>query len=229
MLDAKGTLVEATKLPWYEFYITLVRRSPKRPPALTPRLFCKTEGDRIFCGPHAHGRYTSEAVKSDDAVFLLATGSGEAPHNAMIAELLGNQHRGPIVSVTCVRYRKDLAYLNEHRALEKLFPQYRYLALTTREQENVDTTHPTFVGRRYLQDYFASGALERDAGVSVNATNSHVFLCGSPSMIGSSKERPTSGSHGPTAVSGMVELLEERGLRVDHPHRPGNIHFETYW
>jgi ferredoxin--NADP+ reductase len=29
--------------------------------------------------------------------------------------------------------------------------------------------------------------------------------------------------------TGMVELLEKRGFRIDRPHEPGNIHFEKYW
>ena len=35
--------------------------------------------------------------------------------NAMLAELLANEHRGRIVATVCVRYRRDLAYLSKHR------------------------------------------------------------------------------------------------------------------
>jgi hypothetical protein len=40
-------------------------------------------------------------------------------------------------------------------------------------------------------------------------------------------------THDPTSrypqPMGMVEVLERRGLRLDQPHEPGNIHFEKYW
>src|SRR5690606_8327700 len=117
-------------------------------------------------------------------VVLAATGTGEAPHNAMAAELLGTGHRGRIVVVTTARMRKDLAYLPTHRRLEAQFANYRYLALTTREPENIDPQAPGYCGKRYLQDYFASGALEQDAGITLDPRSTHVYLCGNPQMIG---------------------------------------------
>ena len=33
--------------------------------------------------------------------------------------------------------------------------------LTTREPENLDDSHAAYVGKRYLQEYFESGAFER--------------------------------------------------------------------
>lgn len=237
LVDDDGHLVRGMELPWYEFYIALVRRkaagdnqqpSAQRPPALTPRLFCKLPGDRLFCGEHAHGRYTLDGVGADDPVFLLSTGTGEAPHNAMVAELLKRGHRATIANVTCVRFRNDLGYLAAHRSLEQRYPQYRYLALTTREPENVDPTHANYLGRRYLQDYLTSGALESDAGTAIDPARTHVFLCGSPNMIGD-RRHPLGTTPAAATTRGMKEVLEERGLRVDLPHRPGNIHLESYW
>lgn len=61
------------------------------------------QGIAMFLGPHAHGSYTLRDVKPDDDVLFVATGTGEAPHNAMTAELLSRGHRGRIASITCVR------------------------------------------------------------------------------------------------------------------------------
>jgi ferredoxin--NADP+ reductase len=227
LLDTRGTLVRATDSPTLEFYLTLVR-SAQVPPALTPRLFALSPGSRLYCGPRAHGHYGLDGVQSEDSVVFAATGTGEAPHNAMLAELLGRGHRGRIVSVCCVRYRKDLAYLGKHRALEEMFPNYRYVALTTRERENVDPSQPTFVGKRYLQDYFGSGDFERETGCPLDPERSHVYLCGSPEMIGAPVRSPDAGQQAPVA-HGMVEVLAQRGFQIDVPHARGNLHFERYW
>ena len=229
LLDAQGTLIRPTATDFWEFYIRLVHAAADgHTPALTPRLFGMSVGDRIFCGPHARGNYTLREVQRDDNVVFAATGTGEAPHNAMVAELLADGHRGRMVSVTCVRWKEDLGYLAAHRILAERFENYRYLPLTTREPENVDNCLPTFVGKRYLQDYFRSGDLERDADIELSPGNTHVFLCGNPKMIGIPKHTADPARRYPDPA-GMVEVLESKGFHVDRPRRRGNIHFEKYW
>ncbi len=216
------------EFPYLEFYMVLVRERERQPPGLTPRLFALTTGSRLFVGPKATGHYTLQGVQPDNDVIFVSTGTGEAPHNAMVAQLLTSGHRGRIVTVTCVRRRRDLGYAQAHRRLEACFANYRYLALTTREPENLDPTRPGYVGRRYLQEYFACGAFEHDSGVPLDPRAAHVFLCGNPTMIGA----PKKGDHGewlyPQPV-GMTEFLEQRGFHRDNPIAPGSIHFEKYW
>ncbi|MEZ5320914.1 MAG: hypothetical protein R2698_02315 [Microthrixaceae bacterium] len=62
-----------------------------------------------------------------DTVVLLSTGTGEAPQNAMVTELLRKGHHGPIVSAVSVRQWADLGYLDKHRRLEQRFANYHYL------------------------------------------------------------------------------------------------------
>lgn len=227
VLDDCGQLVRATDRDEVEFYIALVREAAK-PPALTPRLFMLEPQDRIHLGRNCHGHYTLDRVKPDDTVVFMATGCGEAPHNAMIAELLSSGHRGDIVSAVCTRLQADLAYASKHRLLEQEFQNYHYLTLTTREPRNIDPSAPTYVGRKYLQQYFASGDLEKDAGLELHPDNTHVFLCGSPAMVGVPQHTHVDSERYPSPT-GMVELLEKRGFQIDMPHVPGNVHFETYW
>ena len=203
-----------------EFYIVLVPPGGEEIPALTPRIFGKKVGDPIFMGRKFAGHYTLEGVRPTDSVVFLSTGTGEAPQNAMTAELLRRGHQGQILSAVTVRYRRDLAYIEQHDTLVEQHPNYRYLPMTTREPENEGN-------KVYIQDLLASGALDEELGAPIDAANTHVFLCGNPSMIGL-PEWTDDGPVFPETV-GACQLLHERGFTIDHRRERGNVHYEEYW
>ena len=221
VLGKDGELLRPDEEDFLEFYVVLVRDAEKRAPALTPRLFALDVGSRLFVSEKIAGHYTLARVQPDDTVIMMATGTGEAPHNAMLLELLRNGHRGLIVSVVCVRYQQDLGYYGTHQKVLDRVPNYRYITLTTREQHNLQN-------KLYIQDLVRTGQLEARMGQPLNPTTTHVFLCGNPLMIGIPKKGPDGQYHYPQPT-GVIELLEGRGFRVDHPREPGNIHFEQYW
>ena len=207
-----------------EFYIVLVPADDEHVSALTPRLATKKVGDRIYLGPKVAGRYTlNSVIDPTSAVVFFATGTGEAPHNSMVVELLRKGHTGPIVSTVTVRNWKDLGYVDDHRALERRFPNYHYLPMPTRESD---------VPKRYLQDLIRDGDIEEALGAPLDPGNTHAFLCGNPAMIGLPEE-PAEGDVGSAPVfpetTGVVELLVERGFAINKRNEPGNIHFEEYW
>lgn len=219
IFDPHGYLVNHADMGEIELYIVWVRPDQDRIPGLTPRLALKHPGDRIYLGPKVAGRYTINPVTNPDAsVVFCSTGTGEAPHNSMVVELLRKGHIGPILSVVTVRYWSDLAYLEEHRNLEQRYPNFRYLPLPTREPDTV---------KRYIQDLILDGTLEDSLGRALDPAESHVFLCGNPAMIGLPQwvdDRPVFPS-----TQGVSELLYKRGLRLDRRNEPGQIHFEEYW
>ena len=157
-------------------------------------------------------------------VLFLSTGTGEAPHNYMLWELLRRGHRGKILGACCVRFRRDLGYLATHETLMNQFPNYRYLALTTREALSV--------GRKvYIQDLITSGQLEQHLGQKLDPARTHVFLCGNPKMIGVPLVERETGVTVFPQPPGVIEILEQCGFRTDN-HRTrtrGNIHFEEFW
>ncbi len=202
-----------------EFYIVLVPADDGHVSALTPRLAQKNVGDRIYLGPKVAGRYTLNAVDSpDQAVVFFATGTGEAPHNSMVVELLRKGHTGPIVSTVTVRNWQDLGYLDAHRRLEERFPNYHYIPMPTRESD---------VPKRYLQDLIRDGDIETALGGVFDPTSTHAFLCGNPAMIGLPEEKD--GEMRFPETTGVIELLVEKGFTIDRRGEPGNIHFEEYW
>jgi ferredoxin--NADP+ reductase len=228
LVDEQGQLLPPSECPFLEFYVVLIREAEDHAPALTPRLFSLEPGDRLFVGPKVTGHYTLHNVKPDDNCVFVSTGTGEAPNNAMVAHLLGNGHRGQLVAVTCTRYHHDLGYYEQHQLLEEQFDNYQYFILTTREQENLDPSAPNFVGKRYLQEYLKSGDFERDARLSFDPENTHVFLCGNPTMIGTPKRLKSGELEFPNG-DGMIKLLLAKGFRMDLPQEEGNIHWEKYW
>jgi len=202
-----------------EFYIVLVPADDDHVSALTPRLATKTVGDRVYLGPKVAGRYTLNAVeKPDDAIVFFATGTGEAPHNSMVVELLRKGHTGPIVSTVTVRNWQDLGYLEAHRHLEERFPNYHYIPMPTREDD---------VPKRYLQDLIRDGDIEMALGGTFGPENTHAFLCGNPAMIGLPEEEE--GKLVFPETTGVIELLVEKGFTVNSRNQPGNIYFEEYW
>jgi ferredoxin--NADP+ reductase len=225
VLDDNGLLLDGSRIDWLEFYIVLVRESDKpKPPALTPRLFLLREGDRLYLGEKITGHFTLAPVKPLDTVVFLSTGTGEAPHNYMLWELLHRGHAGRILAACCVRYRRDLGYLPIQDELMCRYPNYTYLSLVTRE--------PEVAGRKvYIQDLISSGQLEEHLGQPLDPQRTHVFLCGNPKMIGAPETDRATGERVYPQPSGVIEILERRGFRMDHPQSKevGNIHFEKYW
>jgi ferredoxin--NADP+ reductase len=225
VLGANGDLEDIDRTDWLEFYVVLVRDSEKeKPPALTPRLFMLREGDRLALGEKITGHYNLDPVQPGDTVIFLATGTGEAPHNYMLWDLLRRGHTGRILSACCVRYRRDLAYLSIHEELMRRYPNYTYLSLTTREADTVQH-------KVYIQDLITSGQLEACLHQPMDPARTHVFLCGNPKMIGvPTKDRET-GQRVFPQPPGVIEILERRGFQCDQPQVKirGNIHFEEYW
>jgi len=210
-------LLEPEEETGYELYIGFdrARAAGRSGAALAARLFTLEPGSRLWVAERPSGSYTLADVQPGDDVLFLATGTGEAPHNRMIWELLRRRHRGRVASVVTVRRREDLAYLPVHRRLMQLFPEYRYLGVATREPESP--------GHR-LQVMLETGKLEESAGIELEPGHCRVFLCGNAGMLG----RPQTGEEGRVFPHppGMIELLERRGFHADDPG--GRLHFERY-
>jgi len=228
VLDDQGELAPVDEVDYLEFYITLVRKGAtavSKPPALTPRLFGKQVGDRIVLERKITGKYILGQYAPDDTMLFMGTGTGEAPHNAMITRLLRQGHRGRIIVATSIRYHHDAAYHREHETLMRRFSNYVYLPLTTREPQNVQLDHPDFIGKQYLQTMFTSGKLAELAKDSLSPMNTHVYLCGNPDMIGYIPPGTD-----PPENPGMLPLLRQAGFRDDvTEHEAGTIRFEKYW
>lgn len=228
LLDAAGEVAPAGPETELEFYIALVTKAEKAPPIFTPRLFLCKEGDRLQMNPRPKGHFVLGEVKPTDNILFAGTGTGEAPHNAMLSKLLAAGHTGNIANVCCVRQREDLGYTAEHARLMEAFPNYRYVPLTTREPENRDPDAPGYVGVRYVQDLLAAPTVADELGFELASDKTQVYLCGNPAMIGIPNKPDHPDGRYPKP-KGVVEVLEGLGFTADEPKSPGNIHYEKYW
>lgn len=219
IFDEHGYLADEAGANELEFYIVLVPPTPDNVPGLTPRLALKKPGDRIYLGPKVAGRYTLAPVTNPaDTVVFLSTGTGEAPQNAMVTELLRKGHHGPIISAVSVRQWADLGYLDKHRELERRYTNYHYFPQPTREAD---------IPKRYLQDLIRDDVFAAEYGVKLDPATTHVFLCGNPAMIGLPELEGDEVVYPETV--GVVQLLAERGFTLDQRKQRGNVHYEEYW
>ena len=221
IFDEHGYLAQERDTTELEFYIVLVPPTPDNIPGLTPRLALKKPGDRIYLGPKVAGRYTLGPVTDPKGtVVFFATGTGEAPHNAMVVELLRKGHMGPIVSAVTVRNLADLGYMDKNHELESRYPNFHYLPLPTREPG---------IPKRYIQDLITEDVFAKEYGVNLASETTHVFMCGNPAMIGLPKEDEETGELTYPQPTGVVEILSNRGFTLDHRKTKGNLHYEEYW
>jgi ferredoxin--NADP+ reductase len=208
--DGLERLRDPARVDFHEFYIALDGTT------LADRLSGMMPGHRIWMSPDVKGSYSTASLPVDADVVFCATGTGEAPHNRMIEELLRRKHRGRIVSVVCCRRQQDLGYDPVHRRLLEMFSNYTYLPMTTREGSGP---------RRHIQDLFVSGDFQNRSGLPLDSRRTHVFLCGNSGMVGRPQE--TAGGIVYPEGPGMVEVLTgDFGFRITSPGQPGNIHFE---
>lgn len=218
LADTDDRLLTPVEHDWYELYIGFDRgqATGKSGAALAARFAMLENGARLWVDAAPRGNYTLATVQPDDDVLFLATGTGEAPHNRMIWDLLRRGHRGRIAAVVTTRRAADLAYRDMHERLMRRFPSYRWVGVATRE--------PGVAGTR-LQAQLTSGALEASTGVRLDPQRCHVFLCGNAGMLG--RCRQEDGRRIYPQPPGMIELLEQRGYRVEPPTGV-HVHFERY-
>lgn len=188
---------------YLEFCITVVMSGD-----LTPRLFNLGIKDRLYVGPKAVGMFTLAKAPRDHHVILVATGTGLAPYMSMLRSDLECGGTRRIIVLHGARCSWDLGYRTELVSLARHCPNFTYLPVITRPQED-----PTWRGRTgYLQEVLFSGVIEEATGLELVPDNFHAYLCGNPGMIET-----------------VIGLLSARGFVRDRGHDIGTIHTEEYW
>ena len=189
---------------YMDFYLALVGSG-----ALTPRLFALGLGDRVWLGPKVAGMFTFDQVPEDANVVMIATGTGLAPYMSMLTTHLMCSNPRRIAVLHGARNSWDLGYRSELVNLQHLCSNFTYVPTISRPaNEPIPWTGLT----GYVQDLWLRGVVGQSWGVQPTPANTHIFLCGSPSMIDQTSE-----------------LLQREGYREHSRKQPGQIHVERYW
>ncbi len=186
----------------YEFYVMQIVGG-----ALTPRLFDRQQGERLYLGNEARGDFTLDLVPSQRPVLMIATGTGLSPFISMLRSELGRGSKRRFVVVEGVRYSWNLGYRDELTRMAAQHENVSYIPTITRVELDPDWSGP--VGRiRLLLD---DDVVENATGIPVAPDQFDVLLCGNPGMIDE-----------------VTSFLVARGFSTEG-REPGRIHAERYW
>ncbi len=205
MLRRAYSIASSSRIGEYmEFYLNMVASG-----ILTPRLFALRIGDPVWLGPKVTGMFTFDQVPQDANVVMIATGTGLAPYISMLTTHLmcGGARRYAVLHGA--RHSWDLGYRSELLNLQHICPNFTYAATISRPAEE---PFPWYGNIGHVQALWRDGVLERAWGFKLTPDNTHIFLCGSPSMIDET-----------------VAMLGEEGFCEQTKKTPGQIHVERYW
>ncbi|MFV2072220.1 MAG: ferredoxin--NADP reductase [Thermoanaerobaculales bacterium] len=158
-----------------ELYITLVRSG-----ALTPRLWALKPGDHLWLGRKFSGLFTLDDLPGSAHVVLMATGTGLAPYMSMLRGFLLRESQRKVAVLHGARHSWDLGYRSELQTLQRLFPDFDYIPIVSRPEEEA---LPWTGHRGYVQELWQRGTVAERWGFSPEPATTHVFLCGNPGMI----------------------------------------------
>ena len=183
-----------------EIFFNIVPEGP-----LTPKLFELKKGDEVLVATNPSGFLTISEVPKAKHLWMVATGTGIGPFLAMLKGTPVWQGFERIILCYSVRSPDELAYTDLIASIaQKHHPQICFIPLVTRAD------HPNALRMR-VTDALSSGDLEIRAGVTLNAENSQVMMCGSTDMI-----------------QDFSLLLEARGMRKHRRRDPGHYTTEKY-
>ena len=194
------SLVNTPQENHLEVYFNIVEEGP-----LSPRLFDLKAGDDVLISDNPSGFLTVSEIPQCKHLWMIATGTGIGPFLAILKSSAAWDKFEKILLCYSVSYAEELAYQDTiGKIVETRGDQFCYLPVVTREKlsGSLEKRVPAV-----MQD----GSLEQKAGVSINAGNSHVMMCGSSDMI--------------TDVS--AELLS-RQMKKHRRRDPGHFTTEKY-
>lgn len=184
-----------------EFYFITVPDGP-----LTQRMVALEAGDPIWIAPRPSGLFTLAGVPEAEHLWLLSTGTAIGPFISILKTAEPWQRFSRIILVHAVRRVEELTYQDAIKEFQSRYPeQFTMIPFVSRE----DTA---FAIKGRVPEAIVDGRLQARADAPINASQSHVMICGNPDMV-----RDT------------MAVLEERGLKRNRRKEPGQITIEAYW
>ena len=170
---------------------------------LSPHLFELQQGDDVLVSARPSGFMTVDEVPDTTNLWMMATGTAVGPFLSMLKGDDVWQRFERVILTYSARTIQDLAYTKQIAELVKLHKQLSFIPIVTREDVGVLNIR--------IPQAITNGELEKKAGVTLSADNSHVMLCGSSEMI-----------------QEVSLVLESRGMRRHRRREPGHFTSEKY-
>ena len=175
---------------------------------LTPRLFSRQVGDRIYIDERIAGHFTLEGALDAEDLVLVGTGTGVAPYRPMIIDRDLRARFGRTILLYSDRYVKDLGYLDELHQLAEQDESFLFFPTITG-----DVPADEWTGLRgRVQTHLEPAAYKALTGKPLTKERCQVYLCGNPKMVAT-----------------VQENLESVGMKRHKKREPGEIHMEKYW
>ena len=192
--------VNAPKDPVLEFYLTEVEGGK-----LTSGLAELEAGGSIDVEAKANGFLTIEESPKREILWMIASGTGIGPFLSILADGKVWDKYQQVVLIHSVRFNTDLTYQDFIHAHQKLFKQFTYLPLVTREmpEKGLRGRITDLIRNNEIAQLFKHERLPED---------SHFMICGNPDM-----------------VKDLVQLLQTLGYKRHRRSEPGHISVEQYW
>ncbi|HZW87297.1 MAG TPA: ferredoxin--NADP reductase [Gallionella sp.] len=201
MIGRPYSFVNSPHVSPHEFYFVVVPEGP-----LTSRLAALAPGDPVWLLPSGNGFFIISEVPKADVLWCLSTGTGLGPFLSILGTAAAWEKFSRIVLVHAVRFASDLSYGDTIAEIAATHPDaFVYIPMVSRE------AHGNALGGR-IPNAIRDGQLEARAGLTLQAENSHVMLCGNPAM-----------------VEDTQKVLEARGMKRHRRTEPGHFTVETYW
>ncbi|MCP4978891.1 MAG: ferredoxin--NADP reductase [Gammaproteobacteria bacterium] len=183
-----------------EVYFNIVEEGP-----LSPRLFDLRAGDDVLVSDNPSGFLTVSEIPQCKHLWMVATGTGIGPFLSILKSQAAWSKFEKIILCYSVSYAEELAYRDIiDLAADSHGEQFCYVPIVTRE------AFAGGLGKR-VPTLMQDGSLEQYAGLTINADDSHVMMCGSANMI--------------TDVSAE---LASRGMKRHRRRDPGHFTTEKY-
>lgn len=185
-----------------EFYLVTVPEGK-----LSPRLFALRPGDELLITKDAAGFFVLEEIPECETLWMLATGTAIGPYLSMLQEGKDLERFRNIVLVHAARFAADLSYLPLMQQLQQRYNGKLHIQTVVSREEVAGS----LTGR--VPALIESGQLEQAVGLQMDASTSHIMLCGNPQMVRDTQQL----------------LKDTREMRKHLRRKPGHMTSEHYW
>ena len=190
-----------TQLSQLEFYISQVKSGQ-----LTPRLFNLQPGDRLFVSKRIVGVFKLAETPANNDIVMIATGTGMAPYLSFLRSYLASRPESKMAIIQGAAKQWDLGYFSELTFLDNTFTNFTYIP-TLPEADETWNGYKMWIG-----EILDADILKSEAGIDIDPSKTHFFLCGNPKMVGD-----------------VTNWLLEKGYTKHTRKESGALHIEEFW